>query len=451
MFGFYSSARIRSGKAHVGNFPVWLPRHLMWYRDPIPLEELLRLKSHDLMMTDGQQWVVYNWECQALVHYLIFHRNKQPQKRLAQMVKALNEGLQSEEALERVVGDLKGFERSFHRYIRSYDSTRLELPSPPQAGVELIPLRRLSPGEVAAVRGDFLIYEGELDGAQAALEEALRLEPDLAAVHETIALLLLRRKQPEQALDWLDKALASDPTSSRGHYLRAKALADRKEPATSPAEVVAAFRKAIDLDPRLAAAHHGIAEFHLYSNTLGKNILATAHRAVAIDPANAKYQVTLARLFLRLERPDLAESAAQLAMVMSRSAEERSAARAVGEDVRRILGSQMPANSSGQGTGSQDKQVLKRGKGTERAMVQGQVVEVRCEGFKLELELEASQGRLRLHSENYARVGVSTEKSGALGDFRVCRDLRDVKVSVRYNPVDEKTYAGEIESIRVWK
>jgi tetratricopeptide (TPR) repeat protein len=315
----------------------------------------------------------------------------------------------------------------------------------------MIPIRGLTPGEVAARRGDYVIYEEQLDAAQTALEEALRLEPNLAAAQESMGLLLLRRKQPEKALPWVEKALASDPASSRGHLLRAQALAEASESAAKAEEVEAEFRKAIELDPRLAAAHHGLAEYYLNSNARGKNILAVASQAAALEPANAKHQMTLARLFLRLRRADLAEAAAQLAVVTSRRDEERSAAEALREEALRSPGSQAAGSSSGEGSNSEEKPALKRREGPERATARGRVVEVRCEGFQLEVELETAEGKVRLHAGNYVQVEVFAVKSGERGSFRVCQDLRGVEVIVWYRAVEGKGYAGEIESIEVKK
>jgi len=450
MFGFYGSVRVRAGRARIGDFPRWLPAEAR-YRQPIRIEDLVRMKSNDPMLTDGQKRFFYYGECQALVHYLIFHPSREHPKPLAELVKELSAGAGSEEALRRVVGDMKEFQRTFQGYIRGYQTSGLELPAPPQVAAESIPIRGLSPGEVAALRGDFLIYAEQLDAAQAALEEALQLEPNLAAAQESMGLLLLRRKQPEQALPWVEKALASDPASSRGHLLRAQALAEASESAAKAEEVEAEFRKAIELDPRLAAAYHGLAEYYLNSNAKGKNILAAASQAAALEPANAKHQMTLARLFLQLKRSDLAEAAAQLAVVTSRKDEERSAAESLRKEARRSPGSQPAAIGSEEGSASDEKPALKRREGPERATARGRVVEVRCEGFALELELEGAEGRLRLHAGNYVQVEIFMEKSGERGGFRVCQDLRGVEVNVWYRPVDVKGYAGEIESIEVKK
>jgi len=133
--------------------------------------------------------------------------------------------------------------------------------------------------DTLARRADALRELGQLEEARADCDQALALDPDLAAAWRNRALVRLDAGDPEGALDDADRAVALEPESGTGYVVRAVvglalgrtdgALADAaraaelapnradawialgkaRDAANDPAGAVAALTRAADLDP----------------------------------------------------------------------------------------------------------------------------------------------------------------------------------------------------------
>ena len=116
---------------------------------------------------------------------------------------------------------------------------------------------------------------GVLDRAVAAARAALKLQPDDAGVHSTLALALAAQGKPAEAEAASRAALKLQPDFAKAHNNLGTALAAQGK----PAEAEAAFRAALKLEP-------DIAEFH---NNLGITLGAQGKPA----EAEAEYRAAL--------------------------------------------------------------------------------------------------------------------------------------------------------------
>jgi tetratricopeptide (TPR) repeat protein len=102
--------------------------------------------------------------------------------------------------------------------------------------------------------------EGNWKGAIDAYHQALKLEPTLQGAHLQIAVLMLTHAQEpdawRQALTELNEELKVDPTSAQAQYEIGEVY--RKHAQLEPA--VAAFRRALQLDPAAVPARLGLAK-----------------------------------------------------------------------------------------------------------------------------------------------------------------------------------------------
>jgi len=102
--------------------------------------------------------------------------------------------------------------------------------------------------------------DGNWKGAVDAYRHALKLEPTLQGAHLQIAVLLVTHSQEpdawRQALTELNEELKVDPTSAQAEYEMGEVY--RKHAQLEPA--VAAFRRALQLDPAAVPARLGLAK-----------------------------------------------------------------------------------------------------------------------------------------------------------------------------------------------
>jgi tetratricopeptide (TPR) repeat protein len=68
--------------------------------------------------------------------------------------------------------------------------------------------RRLTPAQIRFYIGDLLLHRGSFEEASAYLQDALRLDPQLAAAHASLGVLRIRQERYDEAKDHIDQALA---------------------------------------------------------------------------------------------------------------------------------------------------------------------------------------------------------------------------------------------------
>jgi len=98
------------------------------------------------------------------------------------------------------------------------------------------------------------LQEGDLDGASTALEEALRLSPQLAKAHFFLATAKKQRGQYDEALTHLRTALDQYPKDRVVRNQLGRVLFLKRQ----HAEALIEFRKVLEIDPEDLTAHYNM-------------------------------------------------------------------------------------------------------------------------------------------------------------------------------------------------
>jgi D-hydroxyproline dehydrogenase subunit beta len=140
---------------------------------------------------------------------------------------------------------------------------------------------RLDPNVAAAHRGLgwVLFRTGRSPEAEAALREAIRLDPDLAGTHRALGFVLGRLRRFPEAEAAFGEALRLGPDSPNAHHGLGWVLG---QTGRSP-EAESEFREAIRLDPKLAAAHLALGRV-LYQTERYREAEAAFREAVRLEP-----------------------------------------------------------------------------------------------------------------------------------------------------------------------
>ncbi len=144
-------------------------------------------------------------------------------------------------------------------------------------------------GVIAALRGD-------LEGSEAALGEALAIDPAHVDSHLELAALRLKAREHESALDHASQAVAADPGNARAFLVMGQAYEKREE----LEEAIACLKRALALDPQLTECYMALGWIHTKQK---KHRLAMDmyEKVLEADPENIDAQHMLGFCFVRAE------------------------------------------------------------------------------------------------------------------------------------------------------
>ena len=151
--------------------------------------------------------------------------------------------------------------------------------------------------ELYLVRGVLLIQLGEFARAADDFATASRFDPQLQFLGVAEGLVRSQEHRPAEALAKFRAAVKAQPNEAYAQYLLAEALMEESKPEGSPEykEEVGAATRAIQLDPRLVAAHDLLSAIFIQN---GQMELAVKHcrAALALDPSDqqALYHLIIA-------------------------------------------------------------------------------------------------------------------------------------------------------------
>jgi len=157
-----------------------------------------------------------------------------------------------------------------------------------------IPQQALEPGSNPAAqarsRGFEAIKAGKLDAAEAALHEAIKLDPSSPMGYIGMAELAAQRRQQTQVEPWLKKALAADPNGADTLRVWGRWLFQQKR----YAEAEATFKKAVAAGPEAVDTRLNLGEVQLRGLKNAKAAEATFRSAVEKNPRHVGAQLALA-------------------------------------------------------------------------------------------------------------------------------------------------------------
>ena len=183
------------------------------------------------------------------------------------------------------------------------------------------------------IRGEQLAGEGKIDAAIEAFRRAISIDPQYAAAHHNLGILLRRQGQFDEAIESYTRATAIQPDFVEAHYNLGNALFDLGDLDAA----VASYHKALAIKPDFAQAHNNLgnaliklgkldeslvcyqkalaveAEYVEAHKNLGnalqqlgqlEDAVASYHKALAINPDFAEAHNNLGLALQSLERPD---------------------------------------------------------------------------------------------------------------------------------------------------
>jgi tetratricopeptide (TPR) repeat protein len=480
---FLGSATLTGRGGKLGQPSSW-DLDLLQQTKLLPLETLFKVDHHSPYYNEAAKTTIFYAQSWALVHYLMLDPEKQKNQALSKYISFVESGADPVEAATRAFGDLGQLQKALQSYINRTSYMEYSVPFPAKADAKDYSVRTISAAEAQARLGDFDLYRGQLDAAHKKLDEAIRLDPDLAAAQESMDLLVFRQDEPYGAEKYFARAVALDSKSALAYFYHAMLLTSEGSDEEQIAEARTALEKAVALNPALGSAWSNLALLYANAGALD-NALNAAKRAVETMPGDPHFQYNLAVVLARMERYDDARAVArklqtsgdpetvsvagkfltQLDQAQQYAAykkmnesnsvaatannrEAKSSAESPAPVLRRKTQSTANPASEDDAAPAAATDASPAPAGTRAYSMVGTMTEVNCASApQIRMTLKAQTIVMHLHSGDFSQVAIKSANTNSAAKNVVCASLRGRNAHISYRLVSEKDWDGEILSI----
>jgi len=188
--------------------------------------------------------------------------------------------------------------------------------------------RALSPADAAASRAAFHVAMNRPTEARGLIDEARKLDPTNVATFVSEGLLLDRADKDNDAQAAFAKAAEMGTSNAYAHY-RAATLKWPQGPQPDQdtlKQMETGLTRAVALNASFAAAHASLAEVRAALKQPATDVMPEIVRAVELEPSNSRHRLTAARIYWRYNNLADARKAAQAALTLADTDQERAEA-----------------------------------------------------------------------------------------------------------------------------
>src|SRR5271168_1097503 len=319
---FYGNTIISGKDIHTGKIDK---SHLYLLRDSklIPVEVLLQVDHSSPYYNEQNRASVFYAESWALVHFLLMDPEARKQNLLGHFLEAWDKTGNQVEAAKQSFGDLTKFGKQIEAYARQGSFYTGVLKSSAQADEKSYTSRALPAAEALALRGDFYLHTKRMAEAKAALEEAVKEDPKLAAAHESLGTYYFHQHDIEDAAKELQTATELDSKSFLTYYYAA--VLNLQQARGMPDEwpkAEASLEKAIALNPNFAPAYASLSTLYLMHPENQAKALTAARHALQLEPGTLHYSINLGFVLLRMNKTEEARALATRIVAEAKNPQE---------------------------------------------------------------------------------------------------------------------------------
>jgi hypothetical protein len=311
---YYSSFEMNESKNEVVlGSPI--SHHVFYLREQkmLPLRTLFTVDHNSPHYNEKAKQGVFYAESWALVHYLLLGNNGQRQQALGRFVNLLAAGTPVETAFQQAFQtSFEAMEKELQSYVQRYSYPTLNaILKDKLVTDEQMQSAVISEAEAQAYLGDLLLHTRKLPEAEARLQQALALDPNVPLAQASLGMLRLHQGRLDEARRYLEKAAAADAQNYLVHYYYAFALSREGMNEShvvmgygdeSAERMRAELKKAIALKPDFPESYHLLAFVNLVRNEQIDESIQMLKNALAISTGKLEYSFILAQLYERKEQ-----------------------------------------------------------------------------------------------------------------------------------------------------
>jgi tetratricopeptide (TPR) repeat protein len=439
-----------------------IDNHVLFLRDQkfLPLRTLFAVDRTSPYYNEGNKMNVFYAESWMLVHYLIEGKKGQRRDQMAKFVLLLGKNVPVEDAFKQAFQlGFEEMEKELKSYIQgaNYMATVGTLRNKLEFDSE-IKSAPLSEAEAQAYLGDLLLHTQHLTDAEARLQQALSLDPNLPMAHASLGMLRFRQGRFDEARQVLERAVTANSQNYLAHYYYAYALS-RQEigdvmlvssySAETAKAIRAELKKAIELKPDFPESYNLLVFVNLVTGQdLDESVNLLEH-ALTLSPGKQQLVLMLAQIYMRkedfknarsiLERiaqgnSDVALSRHARALIDQIKAQEEQLARlkawresATSEAAAALshlvaaTNSRDRAENETVGTTINDPSVYLRQAlrkpGEGEIQVQGTLLRIDCDAKGITFLLKLDDRLLRLRSDSFEHIDFTTFTTEIAGEI----------------------------------
>jgi tetratricopeptide (TPR) repeat protein len=307
---YYSTFSITDDQQVVLGSPI--SNHVFLLRDSkmLPLKTLFEVDHKSPHYNEKNKQSIFYAQSWALMHYLIVGKAGKNEQ-LGKFMDLLRQKVPTEQAFQQAFEtpyevmekDLREYvRRDRYNILRGHFERKLELDNTTEATV-------LTEAEVQAYLGDLLLHSDRKE-AYTYLENALKLDPNLAMAHAALGMAYFREGKDKEAHDSLERAVAANSQNYLAHYYYAFTLSRQTRyygPVMTgyPPELIAKIKdhlqKAIALRPDYPEPYNLLAFMSVVTGQGIDEAIASMKRVLSISPGRYDFMNMLGQLYLRKE------------------------------------------------------------------------------------------------------------------------------------------------------
>jgi tetratricopeptide (TPR) repeat protein len=434
----------------------------------LPMRTLLGVGESSPYYNEKNPASIFYAESWAAVHYLLLDPGARREQLLNKFFVAWEQSGDQVAAGREAFGDLKQFGATVQKYVRSRDwRVGVALPAQESATGSYV-ARNLTPGEVLALRSDLLLHRGLLAQAEPIAKQAVELEPNLAAAHETLGFFYFRDSDFAAADEEMSKAIEMGSTDFLAFYSHGVLLLrDLSATEDTTKKARAALENAARLNPGYPPTFEALTQAYSRSAETQAKALEAAQTAVRLDPDARTYRFGLAYALLNNGRAADAGGVAQRLLTSSATEEDKRAARRLLDTVEEEQQWQKESEEQASADGQHAEDVPKTGgalhadvaavhPATSRRQlgppdwmaVDGAIAAIDCSHSpEVVMTLNLAKGPLSFHAGDFRRVGVSGVSAVTTPGLESCKQWAGRRVKVWFRLVQDQDYLGEISKI----
>jgi tetratricopeptide (TPR) repeat protein len=298
---FYSSAKILGNTGEFGDPSTWqldILAHEKW----LPLDVLFKVDHKSPYYNEADKANVFYAESWALVDFLILDPDMQKAGLLGKYQLLVEGGADPLAAGQTAFGDLTKLRNELQSYVSSNKYSHFVVPMQFDKDSITYDVRKVPPAEAEARLAAFDLDRGQYDAARAKIQDAVRLDPKLAAPAETMGMLLYRQHMPEEADKYFARAMSLGSKNALTYFYHGVLTLAQSRSENSQSEAQAAFEKAVALDPDLHMAWANLANLYVRHEETADQAVHAATEAVNLSPGTIGYEYDLGMAYARARR-----------------------------------------------------------------------------------------------------------------------------------------------------
>jgi len=462
---FFGNSRIDEKQAYAGQPDAGLIQVLQQNR-LIPLNVLLNVDHSSPYYNEQNKMSEFYAESWALAHYLMMGDNASHRQMLVTYLSALDHGATQDQAAAQAFGDLHKLESTLRDYAQNDRYYQLVTPAPPKPSQTDLQVRVLSEAEVDAEKGGFEATRGAVQLSEPLLQEAIRLDPNLALARRNAALQDLFEGKSADALDAATQAVSLDPKDTLTLYIHAYLTLQASGMRTEDPKIEADLRQCVAQSPDFAPPYALLGMSLASEESTLPEAFTDGQKAVTLEPGTAAFQLTLAQILMRMRRFDEARMVAARAEANAPDPQDRSEADQVIsmiDQMQSFATRSRPADSGDSGTPASVPELRHREESAappdspETAtppsesggaqQVTGVVTQLACNPA-MRLTVNAPDGVYDLYTVPGQQTRFEATSRPPAG-FNPCSSLKGLRVTVQYVPDAGKPHKGVVQMLNI--